>query len=496
VRRHVAPPVERGQEIGRRRRGARRQQVALRQQRARLRHLPRAAAGDEHPCEPRVERQSPHLFADRRQPRRRVALNQAKPCEQRERRVGRARRRRLEPLEGPRIAAPRDNLQRRAGEIDPVDVWLAMRAQPIARVPQPPYASWRHAAGAAGALIRGIGGDALGFETVDAALGVITRHLLQPAVDDRRDAGNGHRCLREIGRDDDAPARRWTERALLLVGVERAVQRQHLDLRGTQRDVGDGASNLRCAGQEAQDVAAGGAERLDRGVRHRLPRRVCDVDRMRTAGDVDHRAEAEKRRHRAGIERRRHDDDAKVLPRAPRLPRERDGDVGVDAALVELVEHDRTELGGERIALQPRRQHAFGDDEEPRLAREAALEADLPADLAAERPAALGGNPRGDRARRDATRLQQNHGTVADERRRHARRLAGAWRGGHHRGARAANGRGDRFDVRIDWKRVNCSRPRAAAAARRARNRRGRGDTRPRASCSSAGDSPRRARTS
>src|SRR5204862_4215806 len=140
--------------------------------------------------------------------------------------------------EGPRIAAPRDNVQRRAGEIDPVDVWLAMRAQPIARVPQPPYAPWRDAAGAAGALICGIGGDALGFETVDAALGVITRHLLQPAVDDRRDAGNGHRCFSEIGRDHDAPARRWTERALLLVGVERAVQRQHLDVRGTRRDVG------------------------------------------------------------------------------------------------------------------------------------------------------------------------------------------------------------------------------------------------------------------
>ena len=71
--------------------------------------------------------------------------------------------------------------------------------------------------------------------------------------------------------------------------------------------------------------------------------------------------------------------------------------------------------GQQRIGLQARGQDAFGDDEQPGRGAEAAVEADLPADLAAERPAALVGDPRRDRARRDAPRLQQDD---ADRRRR------------------------------------------------------------------------------
>ena len=103
-----------------------------------------------------------------------------------------------------------------------------------------------------------------------------------------------------------------------------------------------------------------------------------------------------------------------IVARAPGLPRQRDREIGVDAALVKLVEDDGAEVGEQRIALQPRGQDAFGDDEQPRVGAEAALEADLPADLAAERPAALVGDPRGDRARGDAPRLQQDDGTVGE----------------------------------------------------------------------------------
>ena len=77
-------------------------------------------------------------------------------------------------------------------------------------------------------------------------------------------------------------------------------------------------------------------------------------------------------------------------------------------ALVKFVENDGAEVGEQRIVLQPRRQHAFGHDQQPRVGAEAALETDLPADLAAERPAALGGDARGDRARGDAAWLQQD----------------------------------------------------------------------------------------
>ena len=122
-----------------------------------------------------------------------------------------------------------------------------------------------------------------------------------------------------------------------------------------------------------------------------------------------------------------------IVARAPRLPRQRDREIGVDAALVKLVEDDGAEVGEQRIALQPRGQDAFGHDEQPRVGGEAALEADLPADLAAERPAAFVGDARGDRARGDAARLQQDDRTVGRERRRNTRRLAGAGRGGDDR---------------------------------------------------------------
>ena len=70
----------------------------------------------------------------------------------------------------------------------------------------------------------------------------------------------------------------------------------------------------------------------------------------------------------------------------------------MDASLVKLVEHDGAKVGKQRIALQPRGQDAFGSDEEPGLGAEAAFETHVPANLASNRPAALGGDVLGDGA--------------------------------------------------------------------------------------------------
>ena len=127
--------------------------MALRQQRARLRDLARAAGLDQHPRQPRMQRQPPHLLADRRQP---AAGDEAQPREQRQRGVERVLARPFEPFERARIAAPGDHVEHGGGEIDAVNLRLAMRAQPIARVPQPPHDAWRQTSGAAGPLIRGV----------------------------------------------------------------------------------------------------------------------------------------------------------------------------------------------------------------------------------------------------------------------------------------------------------------------------------------------------
>ena len=68
---------------------------------------------------------------------------------------------RLEPLERPRVAAPRDDVERRARQIDAVNLRLAVGAQAVARIPQPAHDARREAPRAAGALIGGVRGDAL-----------------------------------------------------------------------------------------------------------------------------------------------------------------------------------------------------------------------------------------------------------------------------------------------------------------------------------------------
>ena len=88
---------------------------------------------------------------------------------------------------------------------------------------------------------------------------------------------------------------------------------------------------------------------------------------MQRAWDVDDRAAAEERRHRARIERRRHDDDAEIGARQPRLLGEREAEVGVNAALVKLIDDERGDVAQQRILLQVGGQDAFGDDEQPRV---------------------------------------------------------------------------------------------------------------------------------
>ncbi len=81
------------------------------------------------------------------------------------------------------------------------------------------------------------------------------------------------------------------------------------------------------------------------------------------------------------------------------------------------------------------------------------IEADLPADFAAERPATLARDARGNGPRRHAARLEQDHRSVVHERRRDARRLAGAGRGGHDGRARSTHVRNDASEIGVDGER-------------------------------------------
>ena len=90
---------------------------------------------------------------------------------------------------------------------------------------------------------------------------------------------------------------------------------------------------------------------------------------------------------------------------------------------MELIDDDGREAGKQRILLESAGQHTFGHDEKRRSRTEAAFETDLPADLFADRPAALRRDPLRDGACRDTPRLKQNQRAAGNERRRDARRF-------------------------------------------------------------------------
>jgi hypothetical protein len=187
-------------------------------------------------------------------------------------------------------------------------------------------------------------------------------------------------------------------------------------------------------GQEAEDVAPARGQGVPHALRGRPPRRVLDLNGVRPALDLHHRRTAEEVGDRPGLERRRHDEDPQVRPRPPNLGEEGEAEVGVQGPLVKLVENDGPKVREERIGVEPGGEDALRGHEEVRLLRVLALEAHLPAHLAADLPRALLGDPAGDRAGGDPPRLEQEHRPVADEGGRNARRLPRPRLRDEHRG--------------------------------------------------------------
>ena len=172
-------------------------------------------------------------------------------------------------------------------------------------------------------------------------------------------------------------------------------------------------------------------------------------------GDVDDRTVVEERGHRRAVERRRHHDDPQIVAGAPRLPRQRDREIRVDAALVELVEHDGAECrraadpAGAAQSERPRsrRSSAFADRTGARTGPASRLRAPIVQPRSSAMRCAMARAA----TRRGCSRIT---GPSSHERRRHARRLAGAGLGGDDDGARSPQAPSDRVDERIDRKRV------------------------------------------
>ena len=126
-----------------------------------------------------------------------------------------------------------------------------------------------------------------------------------------------------------------------------------------------------------------------------------------------------------------------------RVEREREPDVGVEIALVKLVEQHGRDALERGIALQHPREHAFGDDLDPRALAHARLEPHAVADGVAGALAERRGHPHRDRARREPARLEHHDALAArprlvEQRERHDGALARAGRRREHRVAAAS----------------------------------------------------------
>ena len=114
---------------------------------------------------------------------------------------------------------------------------------------------------------------------------------------------------------------------------------------------------------------------------------------------------------------------------------------------MEFVEQHGGDSVERRIVEDHAREHAFGDDLDPRARRDQALQPHAQADRLADRLAERRGHARRRGARGEPARLEHDdlarggEGFV-EQRQRHARRLAGAGRRDQHR-ARPGGERGD-----------------------------------------------------
>jgi hypothetical protein len=119
---------------------------------------------------------------------------------------------------------------------------------------------------------------------------------------------------------------------------------------------------------------------------------------------------------RLGVERGRHHDHLQLRPH--RLTHAADhgqGQIAVQVALVELVEHDHADRLQERIVLEHAQQDALGDHLDSRGRSDAPIEPHLVAHLVSHASASLEGHAGCARPGRQSPRLQHHHRPLPGE---------------------------------------------------------------------------------
>ena len=299
------------------------------------------------------------------------------------------------------------------GEVGPaLEVLLGVQPDRDARLDPP---------AAAGPLAcRGLA-DRLDREPLHLGLQRVARDPRQPGVHDVPDAGDGQRGLGDVRGEDDAAHGGGVGRedTVLLGGREPGEEGD--DLEGSAAvgpQVGQrvgGVADLALAGEEHQDVAGTFAGQLADRVEDRLrlvaddrlplvvglgyvdQRAVADLDgvgasrhlddrrRPRRLGGRARRDLGEVSREPLGVDGRGGDHQLEVGAPGQELLEVAEQEVDVEAPLVRLVDDDRVVAAQLAVALQLGQQDAVGHHLDPGVRRGPVGEADLVADLVAQR---------------------------------------------------------------------------------------------------------------
>ena len=290
----------------------------------------------------------------------------------------------------------------------------------------------------------------------------------EPGVHHDPYPGHRQRRLGDRGRDDHPSTRALTQHTILLGAGQTSVQGVHGRVHAGKAT--QGRLDLRDPRHEDQDVALvldqrtsygrGDVVMEDRGdpavVGTAQPRWQRAPDRknwMQCTGDADHRSApgtvgpirivgpTEKRSRPLGFDGGRHCHQGQVLAQVgPDVDQQRQGQVGIEVALVHFVEHDGPDAGQLGIVLDPPQQQAGRDHLDARTSTGAPLSAYGVSDRLPDRFAQQMRQPTGSSAGCYATGLRDDDppGDDVGDRGWDQGRLAGARRSVDHRDSAGA----------------------------------------------------------
>ncbi len=327
-----------------------------------------------HAGEPRRQRQlaqPPALGGDAP-----FSINRANVLQQRLRLFDRRLRRGIEERERCRIGdTPVREIEHKAAEIGGENLRrvACVERRGLRLIPQPIADAGFGAPGASATLIRRCARYAHGHQPGEPHIGLIPRNAREAAVDDNADAFNRQRGLgnRRGQHDLAAAGRRRRDRAVLHLGIERAIECDDID-----RRIGDalaqqclGPADFSGTGQENEQRSGIRSQRPHHGVGDltfdmglRIAPKVPGLDRKRPAGAFDHRCAAEQIADAGAVECRRHHQQFQVFAQALlNIPRQRQSKVRIQRTLVELIEQQRRDAIERRVVQHHAGENAFGN---------------------------------------------------------------------------------------------------------------------------------------